>query len=160
MAISISEQENQGVLVLYDMETCQITQEIYAPREETSLENFSYSDAAPLALELHSEQGTEINLIGSDGAQGMTISGASDPSWSKDGKKLAYKNEQGGLCVLDFENNGTSCLFSIKSVGSISWSPDGKRVVYENENGDIEVLNLETRERVQIGQGNWPDWRP
>jgi hypothetical protein len=160
MAISISEQENQGVLVLYDMETCQITQEIYTPGVGMLLEDFSYSKAAPLALELHSEQETEINLISSDGKQVMTIPRASDPSWSKDGQKLAYKNEQGGLCVLDFKNNGTSCLLSIKTIGSISWSPDGNQVVYENENGDIEVLNLETRERVQIEQGNWPDWRP
>jgi hypothetical protein len=160
MAISISEQENHGVLVLYNMNTCQITQEIYIPDAGMSLEEFSYSKTAPLALELHSEQGTEINLIRFDGEQVMTIPGASDPSWSKDGQKLAYKNERGGLCVLDFANNGTFCLLSIKLVGPISWSPDGKRVVYENENGEIEVLNLETREKTQIGQGNWPDWRP
>ena len=95
------------------------------------------------------------------------------PSWSPDGKRIAYASlEQGGEQKIYIQNWQTTEREQVKTPlsglhGAPSWSPDGASIVFaitKNGNADIYTLNLKTQKMRKLTT-NWaidtePVWTP
>ena len=89
-----------------------------------------------------------------DGALKQISSGpdASNPSFSPDGKKLAYY-DSGQAAVFDVAGGGSQVIESDSDWRAISWSPDSKElsaISYRNGYGDVYVYTLATGTSVQV----------
>ncbi len=96
------------------------------------------------------------------------------PSWSPDGKLLAFYDIQaGGLRVVDTAGGGDTFLPST-SESSVSWSPEGRRLLYtdtETTVGQVFVIvyqaNFDTgvnapvlKDALEVSEYAAPDWSP
>ena len=96
----------------------------------------------------------------------------SDPSWSRDGKRIAFE-DRGDLYFVDAA--GVHRLTNTRGVSetSPSWSPDGSKLVFERENTsaprdrngyrptDIWTVNANgTGAKKVVADGIGPAWRP
>lgn len=91
---------------------------------------------------------------------------AQDPSWSPNGKKLAYVqyklNGQGGAIFtirLDGTHKRRLTPFSI-DVGRPDWSPSGKSIVYSDSQGIVRMLANGHHKVVVSGSGEEANWSP
>ncbi|CAM3534877.1 Tol-Pal system beta propeller repeat protein TolB [Parendozoicomonas haliclonae] len=93
------------------------------------------------------------------------------PSWSPDGRKLAYVSFETGrpaIYIHELATGRRERISSFKGLNSApKWSPDGKKlamVLSKSGNPDIYVLDLETRQLSQVTRhfalDNEPDWMP
>jgi tricorn protease len=99
-----------------------------------------------------------------------------DPSWSPDGKKIAYFSEESGEYVLHLrDQNGMGDVRKI-SLGtppsfyySPTWSPDGKKIAYSDKRLNLWYVDLEKGSaptRVDTNPYEWmgtafsPQWSP
>jgi TolB protein len=93
------------------------------------------------------------------------------PSWSPDGRRLAYARRlEGGwdVFVHDLDSGeATRVTFDGVYVGHLAWSPDGMRIAFDRmygEETEIAVLDLRTGlvSRVTERRGNdlAPSWAP
>jgi len=94
---------------------------------------------------------TEVWLINADGsnlrpvrdADGFTVSSAGWPSWSPDGKRLAFYYTGGGEERIDVASaDGSGIVTVVRQrtlwdivLGSPDWSPDGNRIVFTTRDG-------------------------
>ncbi len=86
------------------------------------------------------------------------------PSFSDDGRWLAYYTADGNLIVRDLATDEERVLvrgvFSYaRTVSMPGWSPDSRWLVYNTQEGMIFKVNRETGERVYLTDGWAPDWR-
>lgn len=92
----------------------------------------------------------------------LTRGGASSPSWSPDGRLIAYENV-GRLFVIGSDGRDRRRLASSRTVmDGTSWSPDSRRLVTAID-GRLYVMDVRTRTRRQIGQRRWSKealWSP
>jgi len=69
-----------------------------------------------------------------------------DPSWSPDGKRIAYSSDKGGtedLYVLDLETGDETRVTSIVGAEvSSAWSPDGSQLAFQDHTGATFVVDL------------------
>ena len=82
----------------------------------------------------------------SDSARPSLDNNRSGPTWSPDGKQLAYMSIHDGyneLWVLTIATGEKEMLYRGVIGVSPLWSPDGKKIALNN--GDIEIYNLETK---------------
>jgi TolB protein len=93
------------------------------------------------------------------------------PSWSPDGKKLAYvtfEKRKSEIFIQDIYTAKRTKLTSFNGInGAPSWSPDGKKmamVLSKGGNPDIYVMDIETRELTQVTNhraiDTEPSWTP
>lgn len=98
------------------------------------------------------------------------VVGLNDPTWSPDGKKLAYTRISNpwiyNISVLDIAS-GTDTAISDQNGSEPAWSPDGKSLAFVRQNGtdrDLYTVDLVTREECRLTQdgGNkgHPSWSP
>ena len=95
-----------------------------------------------------------------------------EPSWSRDGKFLAWSSDRGGqlldIWIRDMSNGQIQRLTRTEgSAMGAAWSPDGKRIAFLNVDGvwrraSVNVVEIATGEVKQIhaplfGPGN-PTW--
>jgi TolB protein len=126
--------------------------------------------AGPL---IFSGPGGDWDIIVVDVASGATttvVTGAGQegrPSWSADGKSIAYYSTQAGsldLWLLDVATNERRPL--TEGAGEdwgASFSPDGRTVVFaSNRDGDYRIysLDVETRVVTRLTDGPNSDWLP
>ncbi|WP_281646820.1 Tol-Pal system beta propeller repeat protein TolB [Parendozoicomonas sp. Alg238-R29] len=93
------------------------------------------------------------------------------PSWSPDGRKLAYVSFETGRPAIYIQELATGRRERISSFRGLNsapkWSPDGKKiamVLSKSGNPDIYVLDLATRTLTQVtrhfAMDNEPAWMP
>ncbi|MFI5183774.1 MAG: PDZ domain-containing protein [Vicinamibacteria bacterium] len=80
-----------------------------------------------------------------------------DPSWSPDGKSIAYFSDQPGeyeLQIRDQSGLGEVRHFSLGEPPSFfygpAWSPDGKRIAYSDKRLQLWCLDLEKKTRALV----------
>jgi TolB protein len=116
-----------------------------------------------------------LMLADSDGANEQTLLSSSEPiispSWSPDGKKVAYVSFETGLANVFIQNISTGKRNSVLSkntqISSPSWSPDGKYLsltLYQDGNAEIYILRLRdktlTRMTNQFAIDTESSWSP
>jgi hypothetical protein len=159
--------ENQR-LVEFNMKTCQINKTLYIPQGNETLQNFSFSKNGWLAIQFGSALYWQRDPLNTDFV-GIRIydptmnivneiKNATLPSLSSDGKKIAYVNETGEICVTDVDMLNPKC--SGYTQHGISWSPDQQWLVYSTLMAEITLRNIASGEETIIGYGVYPNWRP
>tara|TARA_Y100001980_G_C14556878_1_gene352202 strand:+ start:67519 stop:70752 length:3234 start_codon:yes stop_codon:yes gene_type:complete len=99
-----------------------------------------------------SEEGVTLNLTQSDRAAERT------PSWSPDGKKIAYWSDATGeyqLTLYDFNAGKSETLTSYPSGFRypVFWSPDSKKLAFIDQTMTMFYFDIPTRQTVKIDKG-------
>jgi len=95
------------------------------------------------------------------------------PSWSPDGKRIAYMSRKGGndfeICLMNADGTGQVQLTD-NNVGDFtcSWSPDGKKIIFHRPDGrgtgrfQLWLINSDGTNEVQLtnppGINGFPNW--
>jgi tricorn protease len=98
-----------------------------------------------------------------------------NPSWSPDGKQIAYFSDESGEYELHLRaQNGMGDVLKI-SLGTPpafyydpTWSPDSKKIAYEDSQRQLWYIDLESKKPVRIDKDTYftpqrglnPDWSP
>ncbi len=112
------------------------------------------------------EDGNNLTQVTSDASPEV------DPTWSPDGKKIAFVRYGGGfslIYVVDADGKNLKQLSPAKSQDfAPAWSPDGKQIAFGSYTGsspDIMLMNADGSERVNLTNtseiwDNNPAWSP
>lgn len=79
------------------------------------------------------------------------------PSWSPDGKSIAYFSDATGEYALHIQNNSTKTTqkLPLKGAGfyaNIHWSPDNKKVAYVDNGRHLFVTDVLSKKTIEIAQ--------
>lgn len=117
------------------------------------------------------KEGYSLNLTQSSGAFDQ------QPSWSPDGKQIAYWSDISGeyqIYIQDSESKSSARQLSQRTNGlgyKLHWSPDSKKIAFIDEKNDISIIDASSGE-TQVadntywnighgGRGNYPiSWSP
>jgi tricorn protease len=100
------------------------------------------------------EHGVTWNLTNSSGVAERT------PSWSPDGKWIAYFSDRSGeyeLCLRSGDGSGEERVLSSFGPGFRylpQWSPDSKKIVFVDQAMQILVFDVETKREKKIDKGS------
>lgn len=94
-----------------------------------------------------------------------------DPSWSPDGKRIAFRHEENGNAEIWAMNADGSAQENLThdpaADWSPAWSPDGRRIAFASDRGgsaDIWVMNADGSDPVQVTTDpaidEYPSWSP
>ncbi len=111
-----------------------------------------------------------MNADGSD-QRHLTEEYDAHPSWSPDGKQIAFETNRDGNWEIYLMNVDGSGLVNISNHESRdqwpSWSPDGSRIAfqsYRDGNWEIYVMNADGTEQQRLTHNEVKDvepaWRP
>ncbi len=102
-------------------------------------------------LTVPAEKGDIRNLTSTPG------SAERDPSWSPDGKSLAYLSDESGEYELHIRaQNGLGKVKKLKLGDAPSfyyhptWSPDGKRIAYSDKRLNVWILDVDTGKSIKV----------
>ena len=87
---------------------------------------------------------------------------ASSPSWSPDGRKIAFVSAQGGseIFVMDADGSNQAQLTKNSTQDSRPrWSPDGRSIVFTSD-AWVSMINAEGTGERRLIQGLYPAWSP
>jgi len=126
------------------------------------LENFNISpdgnrvviESRGEILSLPKENGPIYNLSQSSG------SAERFPSWSPDGKTVAYWTDKSGEYELALYNYETGEEETVTSTGkgykyNLYWSPDSKHLVFINQAMEIYLFTVDGKSLMKIDQAKW-----
>ncbi|MEM7552265.1 MAG: PDZ domain-containing protein [Bacteroidota bacterium] len=164
--------ENEGKLYLMSLSNQQISEvKVNVITDQLSLgekrvnagKSMSWYDVSPDGKRLiisargdvfsiPAENGVTRNLTNSDDAHDRT------PSWSPDGKKIAYWSDASGEYQLMIHNTETGEVNQLSSYASgfkysLFWSPDSEKVAFVDQAMVMSYFDLKTRETIKIDQG-------
>jgi len=82
------------------------------------------------------------------------------PTWSQDGKHIAYFSDASGEYALHLKTKGVEKPRSIKLNGTgfynfINWSPDSKKLAYVDNGRNLYVMNVESGKSTKIAQDQY-----
>ena len=89
---------------------------------------------------------TALLVIRSDGTELKVLGDGGMPSWSADGKQIAFSrwgNETSGVWVMDASGDPASARLIDSAGWGIQWSPDGRFWAYQKA-GQLVIRNVET----------------
>jgi tricorn protease len=101
------------------------------------------------------KEGFSINLTQSSGAFDQ------NPSWSPDGKTIAYWSDKSGeyeIYLQDSEGKNEAKKLTSRGKGfgyKLFWSPNSKMLAFIDEKNDISVINTENGETNIAGNTHW-----
>lgn len=88
-----------------------------------------------------------------------------NPSWSLDGKKIAYSAKTDGIrqiWIYDFiEKREEQLTFGRGNKENPSWAGDNLHIVYNTEDeikSEMYIIDLNRRKPIKIGNGRFPNW--
>src|SRR5205807_2999907 len=122
---------------------------------------------------------SEIYVMNADGSGQTRLTNNSFrddyPTWSPDGKKIAFLRESGGVSsinLMDADGTNQKELTRITLSSnypypyerfSLSWSPDGAKIAFQDST-DIFTINVDGSNRVNLTAGQFintePAWSP
>jgi Tol biopolymer transport system component len=113
----------------------------------------------------------EIYAMNPDGSNQtrLTFSGGAMPSWSPDGRKIAFSQSGGEIWVMNADGSAPKELTSTPTAVDISptWSPDGTKIAfarYSSGNYDIWTMNADGSNPTNVtnnpAEDIDPSWQP
>jgi TolB protein len=114
-------------------------------------------------------------LAHNTGNSGLTEWNWFRPSWSPDGKKIAFCNNGGppdnyAIWVMDADGGNKEKIIDLPGWDmSPDWSPDGKRIVFWNSSvrnakayteGRIYIMDVDGGNLKELTEGRYPSWSP
>lgn len=132
-------------------------------------------DGTKIAFDGFNGSSFDLHIANFDGSNNVTLpnSTGSDyhPSWSPDGKKLAYVCQNGSqqICTTNIDGSGrTQLTHEVLDNDMPSWSPDGTKIVYQKTAGgngvDIYVMNADGSNKTALANTSAheqePRWSP
>jgi tricorn protease len=112
-------------------------------------------------LTVPAEKGDIRNLTNSPG------SAERDPSWSPDGKRLAYLSDKSGEYELHIRyQNGLGEVKKLKLGDAPSfyynptWSPDSKRIAYQDKRLNVWIIDVDTGKSIKVDTAPYDDDPP
>ncbi len=148
------------------------------PPNEIAHSNAAYSaDGQRIVFDV-SGGGQSIHMVTATGAGDTPVSsidpsGSGTPSWSPDGTKIAFTDDQIAvsgqreLYVMNADGTGAIRLVDSGVGQGTSWSPDGSQIAYTGDlsgiDGNIHVINADGTGDVPVtasGDDSRPDWSP
>jgi Tol biopolymer transport system component len=143
------------------------------------LEDFSADDAQPDwgsngKIVFASDRGTSnkynLYVIDPNGGEAtqLTKDGGNNlnPSWSPDGKRIAFNSDRSGnndIYIMDADGSNVKRITTNPAADfDPSWGPDG-RIAFVSERGmspDIFIMNVDGTGQKQLTNNKWDDFRP
>ena len=111
-----------------------------------------------------------IHVMNTDGSNPIRIGSwygygpGIDFRWSPDGKRIAFIDRDGWLCLADADGGNPSKLAELPSF-TISWSPDGRKIAAGCLDLDIYIVDTDTGETQNLTNSpddmeGLPSWSP
>lgn len=136
----------------------------------------AFSNSGKIAFTSIRDGTPTIYIMNGDGTNAVKLTSGSHPSWSPDGKKIAFsfglgrfRGDVSDICITDAD--GKNHVNLTKGRHNINrepdWSPDGEKIAYTSNRGgqtNIYVMDAEGKNTVNLTEDlNFaysPDWSP
>ena len=168
--------EDEKLLIIYDLEACQIIDLFTIPIADSywNISGLSISKEGLLtctieeSVEFADQQSIRqysIFIYDLETEESQTIPGLY-PSLSDDGSLLAYYGYSGDIRIRDMSSNDDRFLKWVHEIGDFyefvsrpGWSPDNQWLVYNTYDGKIYKIDVITGEETYLTEGYTPDWK-